>query len=294
MNILGVNISIDSFVIGLSGISGSGKTTLADLLGDAAVKFTNLKKRDVAVLHLDNFYRTIQDVYDIQGIDGTLPDAIKLVNWDDPRLIDYDRLIKAIKELMENGYTDVPRYVKNDGIYLEGEFDRVYGNKLIILESFLLFAADKVKGRYVQGKKKGELILENPKGKAKQLLEIIDKKIYIETDPDIALDRRLPRDAAMRRHPRYTIAMWKKQVVKAAKKYIYPYVEKSLFDLSYNNTLFSASGLDDFIYQILPKDKFKSKYLSKNRRELWIKEWYLTKRENEVLPIYKLALEAKA
>ncbi len=291
---MGDNISVDSVVLGLSGISGSGKTTIADLLGDSAVKFTNLKEKDVAVLHLDNFYRTIQDVYDIQGIDRTLTDAIKLVNWDDPRLIDYDRLIRAIKELMENGYTDVPRYVKNEGIYLEGQFDRVYGNKLIIVESFLLFAAEKVRGRYVQGERKGELILENPKGKAQQLLEIIDKKIYIEADSDIALDRRLPRDAAMGRHPRDTIAMWKKQVVKAAKKYIYPYVEKSLFDLSYNNTLFSASGLDEFILQVLPKEQFNIRYLSKSRREQWIKEWYLVKRENEVLPIYNLALKAKA
>ena len=100
---MGVIISVDAIVIGITGISGSGKTTIADLLGDAFVKFTNLIKKDVAVLHLDNFYRPIDDVYNIQGIDGNIPGAVNFVNWDDPRLIDYDRLIAAINELKEKG-----------------------------------------------------------------------------------------------------------------------------------------------------------------------------------------------
>ena len=136
-------------------------------------------------------------------------------------------------------------------------------------------------------------ILENPKNKAKNLLELIDRKVYIKTDSDIALDRRLPRDAAIARHPRYTIDMWKKQVLKAAKKYIYPYVEASLFDLSYDNTLFNALELNEFISKILPKEQFTRKYRSKSRREKWIKEWYLNKREQEVMPIYELALKAR-
>jgi uridine kinase len=283
---LGVIISIDAIVIGITGISGSGKTTIADLLGDALIKFTNLQKKNVAVLHLDNFYRPLKDVFDIQGIDDSKPDAIDYVNWDDPRLIDYDRLISAINELKENGFTDVPVYEKLSGSYKEGEFVRVYGNKIIIVESFLLFSADKVRGEYKKGKKHGKKVLENPKQKALDLLELIDQKIYVESNSDVALDRRLSRDASIGRHPMYTIKMWKTQVMKAVRRYIYPLLNVEFFDQEYDNTLFDASKIDKFIQDNLNGYQLNPNYENKKRRENWINQWYQKNRAKEVLPIY--------
>jgi len=280
--------------VGLTGVSSSGKSTLADLLKDALIEFTDLNEGDATVLHLDNFYRPIQDVYEIQGLKPE--DFITKVNWDDPNLIDYERLILAIQELKNRGETVVKKYHKKTGTYKSGEMETVRANRLIIVESFLLFSAGlSMEGNYSSGKKK-EPVLSNPAEVSQQILDLIQYRVFVDCNKSVAWLRRLGRDAhSVPRTFSETHELWTRDAWPGAMKYIYPLRELredgGIFDRYIDNTVLSVTDIDYVFWDIVNtlevsiKPEYANNFM---KRQQWIETRYKKGSVEEAKWLYSL------
>lgn len=89
-------------------------------------------------------------------------------NYDHPDAFETDLLVKHLKELKKGNAVDVPQYDYCNHLRKD-EFTRVKSNRIIIVEGILLF--------------------ENIK-----LCNMLDIKIYVDTDADVRILRRIMRD----------------------------------------------------------------------------------------------------
>jgi uridine kinase len=114
-------------VIVLAGPSGAGKSRLAARTG-------------LAVLHLDNFYKSGSDPSlprTTDGANGGLP------NWDDPRSWLHGEAVAALERLCREGRAEIPQY----DIALDGR----YGSRTLELAGASLFVAEGIFAQEVVG-----------------------------------------------------------------------------------------------------------------------------------------------
>lgn len=177
---------VEPFIIGICGGSASGKTTVARKIIEA------LDVPWVTLLSMDSFYKVLDE------------NKHKLAkqndyNFDHPDAFDFDLVIETLRKLKEGKSVDVPIYnfVSHSR---EKRMKTMYGANVIIFEGILIFAN-------------------------KQLIEMMDMKVYIETDSDIRLARRLRRDIMDRgRDLEGVIKQYEKFVKPAFDYYIAPTV----------------------------------------------------------------------
>jgi uridine kinase len=100
-------------------------------------------------------------------------------NFDHPDAIDSDLLIQHVEELLNGWTVDIPLYDFTTHTR-RTETSRAGPHDIIVLE--------------------GILILDNPR-----LRELMDIKVYVDTDPDIRFIRRLKRDTAERGRTMQTV-----------------------------------------------------------------------------------------
>lgn len=96
----------------------------------------------------------------------------KNTNFDVPESIDFQSLISDLKTLMSGKPVDIPIYDFSTHSRKQ-ETKRVEPAKVIIIEGILIFTQ-------------------------KELLDLIDLKVYISTYPELAFSRRLKRDVEQR------------------------------------------------------------------------------------------------
>ena len=144
---------------GICGGSASGKTTVAQKIIEA------LDVPWVTLLSMDSFYKVLDEEKHILADENEY-------NFDHPDAFDFDLLIETLKQLKKGKCVDVPIY--NFCTHSrEKRTKKMYGANVIICEGILLFAN-------------------------KKLVEMLDMKVFIDTDPDIRLARRLKRDITER------------------------------------------------------------------------------------------------
>ena len=137
--------------------------------GSASGKTTivnNIKelfKNDIELISHDNYY--------LSNDDKTMEERVKL-NYDHPSSFDTDKMIEDVKKLKEGQviYRPVYDYTKHTRAK---EVVAVYPKKVVILE--------------------GILILEDPR-----LRDLMDIKVFVDTDADERLMRRILRDTQER------------------------------------------------------------------------------------------------
>ncbi|KAL3202077.1 hypothetical protein MRX96_042654 [Rhipicephalus microplus] len=175
---------VEPFVIGICGGSASGKTTVARKIIEA------LNVPWVTLLSMDSFYKVLDEEQ------HRLADENQF-NFDHPDAFDFDLLIETLKKLKEGKRVEVPIY--NFVTHArEKRFKFMYGANVIIFEGILCFAN-------------------------KQLLNMMDMKIFIDTDSDIRLARRLQRDITDRgRDLEGCLAQYERFVKPAFDHYIAP------------------------------------------------------------------------
>jgi uridine kinase len=149
----------DAFVIGICGGSASGKTTVARRIIEA------LDVQWVSLLSMDSFYRAFNE--------GEHELAQKnQFNFDHPDAFDFDLLIETLGRLKEGKSVEVPIY--NFTTHSREKVKKtVYGANVVIFEGILAFAS-------------------------KELIDLMDMKVFVDTDSDIRLARRLKRDIVER------------------------------------------------------------------------------------------------
>ncbi|KAL9653512.1 hypothetical protein ABK040_002145 [Willaertia magna] len=147
------------FVIGVCGGSASGKTTVCREI----VK--SLSNKRVVVISQDSFYRNLT------------PEEKQLAknsdyDFDHPDAFDYAIFEEAIKELKNGNGVDIPVYdFKTHS--RTNETERVDGADVIIIEGILIFFNKSVR-------------------------DLMDMKIFVDTDADVRLARRIRRDTKER------------------------------------------------------------------------------------------------
>ncbi|CAH0546438.1 unnamed protein product [Brassicogethes aeneus] len=147
------------FIIGICGGSASGKTTVAEKI------IESLGVPWVTLLSMDSFYKVLNEqqheIADRNEYDFDHPDAF-----------DFDLLTQTLQRLKEGRKVEVPIY--NFMTHSrESRTKTMYGANVIIFEGILTFHHPKV-------------------------LEMLDMKIFVDTDADVRLARRLRRDISQR------------------------------------------------------------------------------------------------
>ncbi|KAF0023883.1 hypothetical protein F2P81_024513 [Scophthalmus maximus] len=177
----------EAFVIGLCGGSASGKTTVANKIIEA------LDVPWVVLLSMDSFYKVLNK--DEQELA-----AKNEYNFDHPDAFDFELLVTVLRKLKKGKSIKVPVYDFTSHCRRK-EWKTVYGANVVIFEGILAFAN-------------------------KELLKLLDMKVFVDTDSDIRLIRRLKRDISQRgRNIGGIIKQYNKFVKPAFEQYIEPTVQ---------------------------------------------------------------------
>jgi uridine kinase len=173
------------YIIGIAGLSGSGKTTVAQEI------INSINEPWTILLSLDNFYKELT------------PEQSKLAfkneyDLDKPTSIDLDLVYECIKSIKMGKKTDIPIYSFAKHSRLKNEKITIYGANVVIVEGiFALFKPE--------------------------LLELMDCKVFVDTDIDICYSRRLLRDIVHRgRDIKGVIKQWDLFVKPNAVSYVLP------------------------------------------------------------------------
>ncbi len=145
-------------VIGLAGGTGSGKTTVA-----RSIKSAFSKNERVAIIEMDSYYKSFSHIpFDDRGD----------INYDHPDSIDFHLIKEQLSSLIQGKTIDKPVYdfvnhTRSD------EIEKIEPADIIIFEGILAFFS-------------------------KEIRELLSIKIFIDTDADIRILRRIRRDMEVR------------------------------------------------------------------------------------------------
>nr|GMC72356.1 uridine kinase-like protein 3 [Ipomoea batatas] len=150
----GVNVLKQPFVIGVAGGAASGKTTVCDLI------IEQLRDQRVVLVNQDSFYHNLT------------PEELTKVheyNFDHPDAFDTEQLLSVMDKLKHGQAVDIPKY--DFKCYKNNVFTprRVNPSDVIILEGILIFHDPRVR-------------------------DLMNMKIFVDTDADVRLARRIRRD----------------------------------------------------------------------------------------------------
>lgn len=149
----------DAFVIGLCGGSASGKTTVARRI------IEQLDVPWVSLLSMDFFYKVLGEKEHEQANRNEY-------NFDHPDAFDFKLLVQTLHRLKHGKKVEVPVYnfISHSR---ESKTKTIYGANVVIFEGIMSFVN-------------------------KELLQLMDMKIFVDTDSDIRLARRMNRDISER------------------------------------------------------------------------------------------------
>lgn len=147
---------IQPYIVGVAGGSASGKTSIAK---EILKRLPNVSW--VAILSQDAFYRPLNEEQIQQAFEQNF-------DFDHPNAIDQELLVQCVKDLKASRAVQVPIYSFTQHQRLP-ETTYLYGHTVLVLE--------------------GLFVLHDP-----ALRDLLDLKIFVQTDPDIMLARRIRRD----------------------------------------------------------------------------------------------------
>lgn len=148
---------MNTLIISISGPSGSGKTTLANGLAQT------WNKDILTILRADSYYNDHSDL--------TQAERDKL-NYDAPEAIDFELMVRQIKELQIGKTVSIPQYDFKTHARKKNPLT-VKPVPVIIVEGILLLAIEEIRN-------------------------LATHKIYLNTDLDVCLLRRIKRDCMER------------------------------------------------------------------------------------------------
>lgn len=144
-------------IIGIAGGTGSGKTTVVNKI------IKQLPLDEVCVISQDSYYKATDDL--------SYEERTK-INFDHPRAIDFELLIKQLKELKKGKTVQQPVY---SFVTHNRTKDKVktHPRKVVIVEGILIFNSE-------------------------ELRDLFDIKIFVHAETDERLIRRIRRDITER------------------------------------------------------------------------------------------------
>jgi uridine kinase len=174
------------FIIGIAGGSGSGKTFFLKCFLE---HFTN---NEVCLVSQDDYY--------IPVAHNMTAEENKLYNFDLPATIDHKHFEDDIEKLM-NGEVILKKEYTFNNPNIVPKMLEIKPAPIMIVEGLFIFHF-------------------------KKIAEVLDLKIFIEADDDVALQRRLKRDLLERGYSNEdALYKWINHVVPAYEEYLLPYRE---------------------------------------------------------------------
>ncbi|GMI93972.1 uridine kinase/uracil phosphoribosyltransferase 1, uridine/cytidine kinase 1, URIDINE KINASE-LIKE 1 [Hibiscus trionum] len=146
------------FVIGVSGGTASGKTTVCDMI------IQQLHDHRVVLVNQDSFYR---------GLTAEELKCVHKYNFDHPDAFDTEQLLDCVLTLKSGQSVQVPIYDFKHHQRSSDSFRQVNASDVIILEGILVFHDQRVRN-------------------------LMNMKIFVDTDADVRLSRRIRRDTVER------------------------------------------------------------------------------------------------
>ncbi len=178
-------MNYQTIIVGIAGGTGSGKTSVTKAI------IENLKKSSInsILLEQDSYYKRN---------DHLSYDERVLLNYDHPDSIDFDLLVEHILTLKDGHPIEKPVYDFKTHNRID-ETEHIEPANIIIVEGILILAMERVR-------------------------ELFDAKIFIDTDDDERLLRRIERDLIERARDFQSI---KNQYIKTVKPMHLEFVEPS-------------------------------------------------------------------
>eukprot|EP00123_Amoebidium_parasiticum_P013472 comp21974_c0_seq1/m.31742 comp21974_c0_seq1/g.31742 ORF comp21974_c0_seq1/g.31742 comp21974_c0_seq1/m.31742 type:complete len:495 (-) comp21974_c0_seq1:783-2267(-) len=175
----------EPFVIGICGGSASGKTTVAEAI------IEELGVRWVVLMSLDSFYKAL-------GPDQKEQARQNNYNFDHPDAFDFELCAETLRKLKQGKNVEIPVYDFSTHSRLDKK-QTMYGANVIIFEGIMAFHTAEMR-------------------------DLMDMKIFVDTDSDIRLARRsVKRDISERgRDINGVIQQYNRFVKPAFDEYIYP------------------------------------------------------------------------
>lgn len=174
----------EPYIIGIAGGSASGKTSVCNAMID------RVGVRWVANISTDSFYKILTPEESHEANKNNY-------NFDHPTAFDMDLLLETLQKLKAGRSVELPIYdFATHGRTAKTKY--VYGADVIVLEGIFALYDDRIRA-------------------------LMDLKIFVETDDDVRLARRLKRDIIERgRNITGVLQQYEKFVKPAYDDYIYP------------------------------------------------------------------------
>ncbi len=172
------------YFIGIAGGSGSGKTFFLNCF------LEHFSADEISLISQDDYY--------IPVADGMTAEENKLYNFDMPATIDESEFIADAKKLLNWQTVYKKEYTFNNAAAIP-KMLKIKPAPIIIIEGlFILYF--------------------------KQITEMLDMKIFIDTEEEVALNRRLKRDLLERGYSADDVNYkWNNHVMPAYKEFLLPY-----------------------------------------------------------------------
>jgi len=155
-------MTVPTFAIGIAGGTGAGKTTVAREISDA-VSAADDGRRALTRIPLDNYYRDLSHLE---------MDEREAVNYDHPSAFEWDLIHDHLEQLLLGQPVEMPQY--DFSIHNRtDETVRVEPSEVVVVEGIFGLYDDR-------------------------LVEKLDLKVFVETDADVRILRRIRRDVVDR------------------------------------------------------------------------------------------------
>ncbi|CAK9439371.1 uncharacterized protein LODBEIA_P35250 [Lodderomyces beijingensis] len=210
------------YIIGIAGNSGSGKTSISQQI------IQGINQPWTVLLSFDNFYKNLSAEESKRAFENEY-------DFDTPESLDLEALVDTVKALKSGGKATIPVYSFAKHARTD-KTNTIYGANVVIIEGLYALYDER-------------------------LLSMMDLKIYVDTDLDICLARRLTRDILYRgRDLEGAIKQWEKFVKPNAVKHLNPTMN--------NADLVIPRGLDNSIAINLMIKHIKNQLALKSAKHL--------------------------
>lgn len=252
----------EPYVIGIAGFSGSGKTSVSQRI------IQELNQPWTVLLLFDNFYRPLT------------PDQTRLAHqgnydFDTPNSIDIDFAVEVLSSLKQGKKTEIPVYSFTEHKRTDKKIT-IYGATVIIIEGIYAL--------YDQ-----------------RLMDLMDIKVFVDTELDLCLTRRLTRDILFRgRDIEGVLQQWERFVKPSAVHSVAPTMQNA--DLVIPRGLDNSIAIDLMIKHIQKQLTLKSELHLKRLQALGLnkrKDIYtlsnlkLLPRNNHTAGIHSILLDSR-
>ena len=155
------------FLMGVAGGPASGKTSVCErIMERLGQNVVDSRERRVVTVSLDSFYRPLSDDDQARAARGQF-------NFDHPDAFDHELILRTILDIKAGKTVRVPVYDFSNNQWKSDCCQTIYPADVVLFEGILLFYFKAVRQQF-------------------------DMKLFVDTDPDTRLSRRVLRDAAER------------------------------------------------------------------------------------------------